>query len=159
MKNELINISGFNINEFPFKLRKIGDLMYFEGPLMSVYSDSSGNAFIFDWVDSDEKNNRWLVYQVEKNQLSEYINNKISHFNLLNNPVNDLIFVIDKNPKGEIERSLVCSPNKLPYEYLPDTNIKFEVEDSKEIDSVILKFELNSPKEKNTLVSCNKINE
>jgi hypothetical protein len=144
LKNSLNKINGFDIKELPFSLERVGDLMFYEGPLMSILKDNLGNAYLQDWVDSDEKNNRWLIYQISLSQLNDYITNKTSHFSLVNNPTNDIVFVVDKNSKGIIEKCLVCSPNRLPYEYLPDTNIEFEKEDSRGLKNIIEFFELDS---------------
>lgn len=143
MKNSLNKINGFQIKEFPFSLKRVGDLMFYEGPLMSVLKDNAGNAYIQDWVDSNNTSNRWLLYQININQLSDYINRKTTHFNLINNPINDIIFIIDKNSQGSIENCFVCSPNRLPYEYIPDTNIEFDIEDSKDLDRINKEFNLD----------------
>jgi hypothetical protein len=144
LKNTLVKINGFVIKELPFSLERVGDLMYYEGPLMSILKDNLGNAYLYDWVDSDDDNNRWLLYQITLSQLNDYINNKSSHFSLINNPVNDIVFVVDKNISGVVQNCFVCSPNKLPYDYLPETNIEFEKEDSLELEEIINVFDLSS---------------
>lgn len=143
MKKELKNIKGFRIGKLPLVLKKVEDLIYFEGPLMSVYSDKNSMPFIVDWADSDSEINRWMIYQVERKSLAQYINREISHFQLLNSPANDIIFIVDKKEKEFVENCIICTSNKLPYEYLPQNDIFFEQDDFIDIDKVISFFKLD----------------
>jgi hypothetical protein len=54
----------FNINKSldTGNFVRIGDLSYFEGPLLSLFEElNSGHLYLLDWVDRDEKSNRWLI--------------------------------------------------------------------------------------------------
>ena len=144
MNKKLLNIRGLSIPNFPLELTKIGDLVYFEGSLMSVYSDNYKNSFIFDWVESNHEVNRWLVYEVEKSSLSNYIFNSIPHYNLINSPVNDLIFMVDIGPKNDVINCKITSPKNIPYKYLPKTDVVFDEEDSINLDRIINYFQLEN---------------
>jgi len=142
LKTDLFHIDGFNIKKLPFELEKVGDLLYFEGPLMSVYRDYEDAPYIFDWVDSDDTFNRWLVYRIDNELLSDYVYGKATHFQLINNSFNNVIFVVDKNTNGIISDCTVCTVNVLPYDYLPQSDLKFESEDSLKLDKIISTFNL-----------------
>ncbi len=142
MSKSLRHIIGLDIPNFPIKLNKVGDLLYFEGSLMGVYCNDEGSPFIFDWVELNNNVNRWLVYEVEIKSLADYINGKISHFSLINNPKKDLIFLIDKNIEGIDVCCKVVSPKNLPYEYLPKNNIYFDEDESKKLDNIKTTFNL-----------------
>ena len=142
MSKSLRHIIGLDIPNFPIKLNKVGDLLYFEGSLMGVYCNDEGSPFIFDWVELNNDVNRWLVYEVEIKSLADYINGKISHFSLINNPKKDLIFLIDKNIEGIDVCCKVVSPKNLPYEYLPKNNIYFDEDESKKLDNIKTTFNL-----------------
>ncbi|OZV69726.1 hypothetical protein [Winogradskyella aurantia] len=143
MNQDLRHIKGFKIETLPFELEKVGDLMYFDGSLMSVYKDINNNPFIFDWVDSNEEFNRWLVYQINSTSLNSYIIGESTHYNLLNNPLNSIVFVLDKDNENVIRNCQVCSPNNLPYDYLPHSGLKFEEDDSRNLELIIENFELD----------------
>lgn len=143
MNQDLRHIKGFKIETLPFELEKVGDLMYFDGSLMSVYKDINNNPFIFDWVDSNEKFNRWLVYQINSTSLSSYIIGESTHYNLLNNPLNSIVFVLDKDNENVFRNCQVCSPNNLPYDYFPESSLKFEEHDSRNLKKIIENFELD----------------
>lgn len=137
MKSELQHISGFKVFSLPDELNKLGDLMYFDGPLMSIYTNQQNEPFVFDWVEASEKYNRWLVYKVEKEVLADYIFGRKTHFELLNSPVNDIVFSIEKDSKGVISNCIVLSIKNLPYDYLPEYDLKFDKEDSLNLDYII----------------------
>lgn len=143
MNEDLRNIKGFKIETLPFELEKVGDLMYFDGSLMSVYKDLENNPFVLDWVDSNEEFNRWLVYQVNLASLNSYIIGESTHHNLLNNPTNSIVFVVDKDNENIIKNCQFCPPNNLPYDYLPESELKFEIDDSKNLDIIIDNFQLD----------------
>lgn len=143
MNQDLRNIKGFKIDTLPFELEKVGDLMYFDGSLMSVYKDLNNNPFILDWVDSNDKFNRWLVYQINLTSLNSYIIGESTHYNLLNNPINAIIFVVDKDKNNLIVNCQICSPNNLPYDYFPESELKFENDDSRNLEAIIENFQLD----------------
>jgi len=61
------NLSYINNNQLSQdQLIRIGDIVNFEGPLMTLYQDQKYfDLYIFDWVDRDDTTNRWLAYQVD----------------------------------------------------------------------------------------------
>ncbi|MFA7273415.1 MAG: hypothetical protein WC044_06075 [Crocinitomicaceae bacterium] len=144
MKIELKHIKGIKIHQMPIEIDLIGHLIYYEGPLMSVYCDQDRNAYILDWVEKDETKNRWLLYQIEKYMLADYIFGKATHFQLINNPVNDLIYVLDKDRQGNIENCIICTSRGLPYDYLPANYLKFEPEDAQNLETVVQYFDLSN---------------
>lgn len=143
MKNKLQHIIGFNIPNLPEELTKLGDLMFFDGPLMSVYINQESEPYIYDWVDSNDECNRWLLYKTDKAVLADYIYGKKSHFEVINNPVNSIVFSVDKNPEGKIVNCIVLSPKNLPYDYLPSSDSMFEKDDSINLNVIIETLKLD----------------
>lgn len=139
----MLNISGIEIAQFPKELTKIGDLIYFQGSLMSVYKDKDMYAYIFDWVESNDSLNRWLVYQTDIKILAEFIKGKYSHFNLINSPEKDLFYLVDKNINGDIVNCKIISGKHIPNQYLPQNDILFDDEDSRNLDSIVSTFRLD----------------
>ena len=66
-------IKGFDIRYDFTNFKKIADLIYFEGPLLSHFVSAKGDDYLFYWVDSDDKDNRWLVLRVNIASLQKYI--------------------------------------------------------------------------------------
>ncbi len=76
---------AFNSNKqlYTSNFVRIGDLSYFEGPLISLFEElNSGHLYLFDWVDRDENTNRWLIYRASPNYLLQFIHSRISHLEL-----------------------------------------------------------------------------
>lgn len=143
MNQDLRNIKGFKIETLPFELEKVGDLMYFDGSLMSIYRDQSNNPFVFDWVDSNDEFNRWLVYQINSTSLNSYIIGECTHYKLLNNPINSIVFVVDIDNRNTIRNCQISSPSNLPYDYFPESDLKFENDDSRNLEEIINNFQLD----------------
>ena len=72
LKTKYRNVSFYN------SLIRIGDLMNFEGPLLSLFEDvKNGHLYIFDWVDRLDKTNRWLIYQTYPKKILDFIQKKL----------------------------------------------------------------------------------
>ena len=79
-------IKGFEI-QFDFSnFKKIADLIYFEGPLLSHYVSGKGDDYLFYWVDSDDNDNRWLVLRVSLANLQRYMAKDLSLRELIETP-------------------------------------------------------------------------
>lgn len=146
MKKKLSHICGIEIPKFPIQLEKVGELIYFEGALMSLCADGSGNPFIQDWVDSNDSVNRWLIYATNAELLQEYIFGRLTHFQLLFNANQDTIFVVDRDNSNNETKCIITSSAKLPYEYLPQTDLKFQSEDAIGLDEIKATFKLKDEK-------------
>lgn len=151
MSKKLKNILGIDIPDFNLELTRVGELTYFDGPLTSVHKDNFNSPYIFDWAEADETHNRWLVYQIEKETLEDYIFGRISHYTLINTLCNDLLFIVDKNQKGEVSNCKITSLKNIPNNYLPKSTIYFDEYESIGLEKIINSFELkddNSSKQK-----------
>ena len=108
---------------------RIGDLLYFEGPLLSLFKEeNSGHFYVFDWVDRDAVCNRWLIYSVSATHLLHFINGKISHLELLENRPNKAIYVSEIDARNNHFSSYTNAKiANLPDSYLPDSDSFFEL--------------------------------
>jgi hypothetical protein len=50
-------------------LSKISDILYFEGPILSLYSDNNGNLVLARWVDCSESSNFWILSTIDPETL------------------------------------------------------------------------------------------
>ena len=67
---------------------RIGNLVWFDGPELALmqYSDTN-QLFIFDWVDFGHDYNRWLIFEVNVENVSKFINREISHLELFDSSI------------------------------------------------------------------------
>lgn len=108
---------------------RIGDIINFEGPLMTLFQDHRHNhLYLFDWVDRDDSTNRWLVYQVDPAALNKFLNVEISHLELFNSIHHRPVFVTDIRHGSTIKNSPITRIKEIPSDYYPES-IFFEKED------------------------------
>lgn len=110
---------------------RIGDLSYFEGPLLSLFKDIiSGHFYIFDWVDRDSRFNRWLIYRVAPKYVLQFLNREISHLELFQTRPNQAIYFTDIEgfDSGFFHYS-AFQIETLPDSYLPNEDNIFDPAD------------------------------
>ena len=113
-------IEGYNI-EYDFsQFKKVADLIYFEGPLLSHYVSSKGDDYLFYWVDRDDSDNRWLVLRVSLANLQKYIGHQITLRDLIENPNDGYLYTVDVNNDICYHDIKLIQPSALPEEYLPE---------------------------------------
>lgn len=132
---------------------RIGDLSYFEGPLLSLFKElNSGHFYIFDWVDRDQKSNRWIIYRASPEYLLNFLNRKLAYSELFESRLNNEIYFadIDSHNKPFFYYD-AFQIESLPDTYLPNKDIFFEQSDCnafEKIRSVIIDS-LSQKKSKN----------
>lgn len=122
------SLNGKNIKMLKFQnsLLRIVDVVNFEGPLLTLFQDTTTNNFyLFDWVDRDTLFNRWIVYRCNPDTLNQFIKSKVSHYDLFmsDEPVCYLID-IDKNIVWNNSQEII--KQDLPESYLPQRDVFFE---------------------------------
>lgn len=128
-------IEGINA-KFNFSdLVKMSDLIFFDGPLLSHYVHKSGTNYLSYWVDCDDENERWLVFNVGLTYLQRYVNGEISLLNLLKGIENGLINVVDVNTDGDIINNKLVEISDLPESYFPDEDSLFDQTFQKDADT------------------------
>lgn len=128
MENLLINTAHkLNVSN----LVRIGDLSYFEGPVLALFEEvDTGNFYLFDWVDRDKKSNRWLIYNVLPEDLLQYLNKEISHLALFKNRAKKSVHYIDIDNQNNSFRDYdAFELTQIPKNYLPNQNNFFDLED------------------------------
>ena len=130
------------INEIPFHLDWVGDLLFFDWPIISVLRNEHGQPFIKSWLESHDNINRYAVFEVSKHLLEEYVFKNCSYLDVLLNPLNDLIFTIDTSNNGNILSTKIISSTYVPKKYLPKKHILFDSEDSIQLEHIIEAFGL-----------------
>ena len=139
-------IKGYNIDYDFSGFRKIADLIYFEGPLLSHYVSSKGDDYLFYWVDRDDSDNRWLVLRVSLANLQKYVGGEISLRELIESPNDGYLYTVDVNNDVNYHDVKLVQPSALPEEYLPEADsyyafVPIPVNDAEEL----MTYELTIP--------------
>ena len=144
-------IEGYNIDYDFSCFRKIADLIYFEGPLLSHYVSSKGDDYLFYWVDSDDNDNRWLVLRVSLANLQKYIGKEITLRDLCENPNDGYLYTVDVNNDICYHNARLVQPSALPDEYLPEAESYYAFEPIPADDAEeMMTYELTIPYKERT---------
>jgi len=123
------SIKGIHINQSPFGiLRKISDLISFEGPILSHFQDDKQNDFLFYWVDYEQSFNKWLVFEVKKEYIYSYLNQTISLNDLMLKHSTKFSFLIDIDKDCKYHNILMTTFEDLPKSYIPEPDLLFNYE-------------------------------
>jgi hypothetical protein len=119
---------GTKIQKLDFIPVKQGDLLYHEGPLLSVFKDAlSENFYLYKWSDCDEKAHRWLVFKVSIKGLKTFFDKQISLRQLiLEQPFS---YFIDLDNQLEPANIALVSALNMPKNYLPELDSFFDKDD------------------------------
>lgn len=126
-------IQGKPLDKLPFQddLIRVGDLIYFEGPLLTLFEDSkSDDLYLYDWADKDEEYNRWLIYRSDPELLSKFIQQIITYQELFNTAVKDGFYAVDINQKLEYSNIKIMEYRYLPIVYQPNAETYFDEADA-----------------------------
>ena len=144
-------IEGFDIQYDFSTFKRIADLIYFEGPLLSHYVSCKGDDYLSYWVDSDEADNRWLVLRVNLGNLQKYIGKELSLRQLIENPNDGYLYIVDVDDSLHYHDVKLVQPTALPEEYLPAADSYYEFEPiAAEDASELMTYELTIPYKERT---------
>ena len=121
-------IKGFDIKYDFSKFKKIADMIYFEGPLLSHYVSSKGDDYLFYWVDRDDKDNRWLVLRVSLSNLQKYMVKDLTLRELIETPNDGYLYCVDVDNDINYHNVKLVQPADFPEEYLPAKDSYYEFE-------------------------------
>ena len=118
-------LTGLKINKLDFVPTKQGDLLYHEGPLLSVFKDHfSDNFYLYKWSDCDEKANRWLVFKVSIADLKAFFDKKISIRQMI--LAQPFSYFLDLDNQLDPLSIVIVSTQNMPKSYLPEQDSFFD---------------------------------
>lgn len=121
-------------------LTKVSDLIYFDGPLLSHYVHKSGENYLSYWVDCDDKFQRWLVFKVGITSLQQYVDKRLSLFNVISQLDDGFVYLIDIDECGNATQPTIIFLDQLPDDYFPyeDSYYDFSLERASDVKSLSL---------------------
>lgn len=60
------------------------DLLYYDGPILSLFRDENKKPFLFYWVDFTTTHNTWLVCSPSEDRLKGYLEGSVDLRDLIN---------------------------------------------------------------------------
>ena len=98
-------VEGYDIQYDFSSFRKIADLIFFDGPLLSHFVSSKGDDYLFYWVDRDERDNRWMVVRVSLANLQKYVAKELTLRELIETPNDGYLYFVDTSFDGSTTRA------------------------------------------------------
>ena len=125
-------IKGIGIKSRNFdKFKKVADLIYFDGALLSHYVTNNGDNYIFYWIDQDDTDNRWLFARIDNDMIQKFFKKELTLRKVLSSPLDNIIYTVDIDNDGKHHNFQAHSIEDLPEDYLPaeDSYYEFEPKD------------------------------
>lgn len=125
--DRMIELKGADIGSVDFeRLSKIADLIYFDGPLLSLFRDAEAENWLNHWCDTDDEVNRWLLFKVGDRELERFLRREVSLHDLLSQPKGGFLYALDLDRQLKQRKALIVSARQLPADYIPDANSFYE---------------------------------
>lgn len=93
------------------------DLIAFDGPLLSLFKSETGIDALFVWLDCDTKNNRWAIIDINRDNLRNYLTQKISLLDVFQ--ASTSVTVFNAGPSARKSNLIRTNWQSLPKDYLP----------------------------------------
>ena len=113
---------------FVHRLSLMSHIYYFERPLLSHFKSKEGDDFLYQWADSDESYNRWLLIPVEPLCLRDFFRGHISQRELALRPKTEHIWIVDLDDNISPQFVGKLNSQLIPESYLPSPNSYFDPE-------------------------------
>lgn len=113
-------VNSFKV-DLPFTdLTLVADLIEYEGPLLCWLQRPNGDQYFYNWFDSDDTGNRWMLVQLTDDQVMAYIKGKLSLFQVLSKPEQPFCYLCDVDDAGDLLSCQLTMVDQIPADYLPD---------------------------------------
>ncbi len=100
------------------KLTWIEDLIYYDGPVLSLHRDSDNHPFIVSWVDVDDMGNIWAIYETTDDLVTQLLARKTPLMDIIKQSTN--IVLCASNATGN--HYVKVTMDSFPVAYLPDAD-------------------------------------
>jgi len=122
-------ITGIKLERFWLTdLKRVADLIYYDGPIVSHFKNQPGDDYLYCWSDSDEHYNRWLIFRVSRQALNDYLTQQLTLRDLMLNPADRFLYCVDIDNEFQYHHPYLVFPNQLPAIYLPETDAYYDFE-------------------------------
>ncbi len=118
----MITLDGDKLGVNTLNIYYLGDLIYYEGPLLSIYKDRNNpkGYYLYKWCDNDNEYHRWAILKVSFYELMNFFNEKISLKSLMFK--DQFIYFVDVTNSIEEKNMIIVSKENIPEDYTPSKN-------------------------------------
>jgi hypothetical protein len=119
----MIDLIGNELSSWPLAhLKRVRDLEYFDGPLLTEYANSKGDRYLYYWCDCDASINRWMVARVSSTHILQ-LTNQFIPLNLVipGGCRDDFVYFVEIDKNRRPTRTMLVEVSDIPAGYLPDS--------------------------------------
>jgi hypothetical protein len=106
--------------DFKFDHTLVSDLIFFDGPLLSLFENKEGDLYLYYWCDTNDTLNRWIILRVSIKSIKKYLSKKISLRDLILNPIDKFLYFVDMDNDLNYNHVNLVYPSELTLSYIPD---------------------------------------
>jgi hypothetical protein len=119
-------VEGERIEGLGFQTKWLGDLLEFEGPLISLVEDLSqeGRHYLYKWVDVNDHQHRWAVIPLAAGVLDRFLFGQVTLREIVFAPAET--YLVDMDATLQVRQVLRLKPESLPEDYLPEEDSYFK---------------------------------
>lgn len=120
------NIDGLKVSKLAFIPEKCGDLLYYDGPVLSHFIDKEkpDEHYLYYWVDDNDECNRWLVFKVLEGNLIAFFEGGESLRSLIE--YSEILYLLDLDNELDAINIMLVTIEYLAESYLPSTSSNFD---------------------------------
>lgn len=101
-------------------MKKVRDLVEFDGPLLTHYEHTNGDDYLFHWVDCDESHHRWMILRVDEASILRLVNRVVPLDFVVPSLCRDPFVLFADIDDGALPTSTtLVDVNDIPSDYLP----------------------------------------
>jgi hypothetical protein len=115
---------------------KLFDIEWFEGPMLSLFSNGKGELFIYKWVDVNQDSHTWLVFRTTHDLVAAYAQKVISEQALILLAPDKSWHLVNINPELKFSNKRTLTTENLTQTFLPKSPVFFKDENCVDIDKL-----------------------
>jgi len=116
---ELQELSGIRFPPEKLSLRKLGNFLYHEGPLLSHLINEKNEDFLMLWCDVDKTYNRWLLSKTNYFLLNQYFQENVTLRDLIISNPDGFVYFVDIDNNIDWKRAFIVPIESIDDDYLP----------------------------------------
>lgn len=105
---------------------KLFDIEWFEGPMMSLFTNKKGELFIYKWVDVNPDSHTWLVFRTTHDLVRAYAQKAISEQAFILLAPDKSWYLVDTNPDLRFSNKRTLYALELSQTVLPKSHTFFK---------------------------------
>lgn len=109
-------------SDIVFEHTLVADLVYCEGPIISLFESPDGYFYLYCWREMDSSNDRWLIVKLDKTTARHYLLGAISLKDIITKPPEGFLYLIRIDKDNHYDAVYTVDPSHLPDSYIPEAH-------------------------------------